>query len=78
VRQPPGRYVPVASWAFQSDNDLVTDYLLGTHLNFRVSRDAKADERQSAHIALRRWHDDKQRAYTKKPERRPNGLSAGR
>jgi hypothetical protein len=37
--------------------------------------DAKADERQSAHIALRRWHDDKQRVY-QKPERRPSGPSA--
>jgi hypothetical protein len=37
--------------------------------------DAKADERQSAHIALRRSHDDKQRVY-QKPERRPSGPSA--
>ncbi len=37
--------------------------------------DARADERQAAHTALRRWHDDTQRPY-QKPERRPIGPSA--
>jgi hypothetical protein len=37
--------------------------------------DARADERQAAHTALRRWHDDRQRPY-QKPERRPSGPSA--
>jgi hypothetical protein len=39
--------------------------------------DARADERQAAHTALRRWHDDRQRPY-QKPERRPSGPSAPR
>jgi hypothetical protein len=38
---------------------------------------ARADERQGAHTALRRWHDDRQRLY-QKPERRPSGPSAPR
>jgi conjugative relaxase-like TrwC/TraI family protein len=37
--------------------------------------DARADERQAAHTALRRWHDDTQRPY-QKPARRPSGPSA--
>jgi conjugative relaxase-like TrwC/TraI family protein len=37
--------------------------------------DARTDERQAAHTALRRWHDDRQRQY-QKPERRPGGSSA--
>jgi hypothetical protein len=37
--------------------------------------DARAYERQAAHSALRRWHDDTQRRY-QKPERRPSGPSA--
>jgi hypothetical protein len=39
--------------------------------------DARADERQAAHTALRRWHDDRQRPY-QKTERRPSGPSAPR
>jgi conjugative relaxase-like TrwC/TraI family protein len=39
--------------------------------------DARADERQAAHTAVRRWHDDRQRLY-QKPERRPSGPSAPR
>jgi conjugative relaxase-like TrwC/TraI family protein len=39
--------------------------------------DARTDERQSAHTALRRWHDDRQRPY-QKSERRPSGPSAPR
>jgi hypothetical protein len=39
--------------------------------------DARADERQAAHTALRRWHNDRQRAY-QKSERRPSGPSAPR
>jgi hypothetical protein len=39
--------------------------------------DARTDERQAAHTAVRRWHDDRQRPY-QKPERRPNGPSAPR
>jgi conjugative relaxase-like TrwC/TraI family protein len=39
------------------------------------SDNARADERQAAHTALRRWHDDSQRTY-QKPERRPSGPSA--
>jgi hypothetical protein len=39
------------------------------------SDNARADERQAAHTALRRWHDDTQRTY-QKPERRPSGPSA--
>jgi conjugative relaxase-like TrwC/TraI family protein len=39
--------------------------------------DARTDERQAAHTALRRWRDDRQRPY-QKPERRPSGPSAPR
>src|SRR5215212_9178958 len=39
--------------------------------------DARADERQAAHTAVRRWHDDRQRLY-QKTERRPSGPSAPR
>jgi conjugative relaxase-like TrwC/TraI family protein len=39
------------------------------------SDNARADERQAAHTALRRWHDHSQRQY-QKPERRPSGPSA--
>ena len=39
------------------------------------SDNARADERQAAHTALRRWHDDNQRTY-QKPGQRPNGPSA--
>jgi conjugative relaxase-like TrwC/TraI family protein len=37
--------------------------------------DARTDDRQAAHTARRRWHDDRQRLY-QKPERRPSGPSA--
>jgi conjugative relaxase-like TrwC/TraI family protein len=40
-----------------------------------AAADARADEPQAAHTALRRWHDDTQRPY-QKPERRPNGPAA--
>jgi conjugative relaxase-like TrwC/TraI family protein len=39
--------------------------------------DARTDDRQAAHTARRRWHDDRQRPY-QKPERRPSGPSAPR
>jgi hypothetical protein len=39
--------------------------------------DARTDERQAAHTALGRWHDDRQRPY-QKTERRPSGPSAPR
>jgi hypothetical protein len=48
------------------------------HLDRAIARatdppaNARADERQAAHTALRRWHDDRQRPY-QTPERRPNG-----
>jgi hypothetical protein len=37
--------------------------------------DARADERQAAHTAPRRWHDDSQRSY-QTPGQRPNGPAA--
>ena len=37
--------------------------------------DARADERQAAHTALRRRHDDRQRPHQQR-ERRPSGPSA--
>jgi len=37
--------------------------------------DARVDERQAAHTALRRWHDDSQRPY-QTPERHPKGPAA--
>jgi hypothetical protein len=36
--------------------------------------DARADERQAARTAPRRWYDDRQRPY-QKPGRRPSGPS---
>ena len=39
------------------------------------SSNARFNERQAAHTALRRWHDDRQRPY-QKPGRRPNGPAA--
>ena len=36
---------------------------------------AKADERQAAHTALSRWHNDNRRPY-QTPGQRPNGLAA--
>ena len=39
------------------------------------SGNARLDERQAAHTALRRWHDDSQRLY-RTPGQRPNGPAA--
>jgi hypothetical protein len=39
------------------------------------SDNARADEREAAHTALKRVHDHSQRPY-QKPERRPSGPSA--
>jgi len=40
------------------------------------SGNARSNERQATHTALRRWPDDSQRPY-QQPERRPSGPSAG-
>jgi hypothetical protein len=40
------------------------------------SGNARSNERQATHTALRRWPDDSQRPY-QRPERRPSGPSAG-
>jgi hypothetical protein len=51
------------------------------HLDRQIARatyppaDARADKRQAAHTALRRWHDDRQHPY-QRPGQRPNGPAA--
>jgi len=56
-----------ALWKQRLDRDIAR----ATH----PSADARADERQAAHIALRRGRDDRQRP-SPTPERRPSGPSA--
>jgi hypothetical protein len=58
-----------ARWKQRLDRDIA-------HATYPPA-DARADERQAAHTALRRWHDDRQRPY-QKPKRRPSGPSAPR
>jgi hypothetical protein len=56
-----------ALWKQRLDRDIawVTD----------PAADARVDERQAAHTALRRWHDDRQRPYQTRGQP-PNGPSA--